>query len=516
MTNFANVTKRLMMLGTMSIASAALVTSASVAQTPKRGGAIVEGLEADFPSLDLVRISALAEREVSLSIYDPLFDVNAKGEVAPYLAESFTVSSDAKVYTIKLRPNVKFHDGTPFDADAVIFNLDRDRDPQSACRCSGQIEIIDHERAIDPLTVEVTLKRPSATLPALLTDTPGMMASPTAVKKDPAAFGNHPVGTGPFVFKEWVKGDHMTFTRNPDYWNKPLPYVDQVTYRPIPNEESRESTLVANGININQNPGPKSIVDAKKNPSLRVTKPEALGTLFIMMNTKTGPTADVRVRQAMAYATDSALIDKAIYYNLYDLVQSPFPRGSSAYQEHVAGFPAFDLKKAQGLIKQVGKPVEITLSIDNTPNTVRLGEILQAMWGKAGIKTKIASFEQHRLIENALTKSYQAEIYRWAGRPDPDPNVYKFFYSKYADERSSNYTAYSNPDMDRLLDEGAQTLDTEKRKDIYRQVSELLAKDSPYAFMFEANFFSISSSKVQGIEAVPDGLIRLRNVWLEQ
>ncbi len=499
-----------------SLAFAAIGSVGAFAQTPKRGGAIVEGLEADFPSLDVVRISALAEREVSLSVYDPLFDVNAKGEVVPYLAESFSVSSDAKVYTIKLRPNVKFHDDTALDADAVVFNLDRDRDPNSACRCLGQIDLIDHVRAIDPLTVEIVLKRPSATLPALLTDTPGMMASPTAIKKDPSGFGNHPVGTGPFVFKEWVKGDHITFTRNPDYWNKPLPYVDQVTYRPIPNEESRQATLVAGGININENPGPKSIVEAQKNASLRAIKTEGLGTVFIMMNTKTGPTADVRVRRAIAFATDRKLIDKAIYYNLYDLVESPFARGSSAYQEHVSGFPAFDLGKAKELVKEIGKPVEVTLSLQNTPDTVRLGEILQAMWAKAGIQTTIQQFEQHRLIENALTKAFQAQVFRWAGRPDPDLNVYKFFYSKYANERSSNYTQYSNPEMDSLLDQGSETLDAAKRKEIYVKVSELLAKDMPYNFLFAASFFSITSSRVHGVEMVPDGLDRLRTVWLDQ
>ena len=486
------------------------------AQAPKRGGTIVEALEADFPSLDVLRISALAEREVALSVYDPLFDVNAKGEVVPYLAEGFSVSSDGKVYTLKLRPGVKFHDGTPMDADAVVFNLDRDRDPSNACRCLGQIGLIDSARAIDPLTVEIVLKQPSATLPALLTDTPGMMASPTAIRKDPKGFGNQPIGTGPFVFKEWAKGDHITLARNPNYWNKPLPHADQVIYRPIPNEESRQATLVTGGINVSQNPGPKSIVEAGKNASLRVIKTEGLGTSFIMMNTKTGPTSDARVRRAIAYATDRRLIDKAIYYNLYEVVESPFARGSSAFQENVRGFPSFDLAKAKDLVKDYGKPIAVTLSLQNTPDTVRLGEILQAMWAKAGIKATIQQFEQHKLIENALTKAFEAQAFRWAGRPDPDLNVYKFFYSRYANERSSNYTQYSNPEMDKLLDQGNETLDPARRKEIYAKVSELLARDVPYNFLFAASFFIITSSRVQGVESVPDGLVRMRTVWLDQ
>jgi len=505
------------LLSALTIAVAAATGSVALADAakPKAGGKIVMGLEADFPSLDVLRVSAIAEREVALAIYDPLFDVDEKGEVVPYLASGYSVSADGTVYTIKLRPGVKFHDGTPFDAAAVVFNIDRDRDPKNTCRCLGQIGLIDHARAIDPLTVEITLKEPSGTLPALLTDTPGMMASPTAIKQDAQAFGNHPVGTGAFVFKEWVKGDHITFTRNADYWNKPLPHADQVTFRPIPSEEARQATLVSGGINISENPGAKSIVNAKKDARLRVVATAGLGTVFVMSNTKTGPTADVRVRRAMAFATDRKLIVKALYYDLYDLVESPFAKGSWAYQAKVPDFPSYDLAKAKALVKDYGQPIEIALSLQNTPDTVRLGEALQAMWQKAGIKVTIQQFEQHRLIENALTKEFQAQIFRWAGRPDPDLNVYKFFYSKYANVRSSNYTQFNNPTMDKLLDEASQAIDQGKRKAIYAQVSGLLAKEMPYNYLFAASFFNITAKQVHGVVPVPDGLVRVRNVWLD-
>ena len=488
---------------------------AADAAKPKAGGSIVMGLEADFPSLDPLRISAIAEREAALAVYDPLFDVDQKGDVVPYLARSSSVSEDGTVYTIKLRAGVKFHDGTSLDAAAVVFNMDRDRDPKNSCRCLGQVDLIDSVRAVDPLTVEIKLKEPSATLPSLLTDTFGMVASPTAIQKDPQGFGSHPVGTGPFVFKEWMKGDHITFTRNADYWNQPLPHADQVTFRPIPSDESREATLISGGINVNENPGPKSVVDAEKTPALRVVKSAGLGSVFIMFNTKHAPTDDVRVRRALAFATDRKLILKALFYDLYDPIEGPFAKGSWAYQEHVPGFPTFDLQQAKALAKDYGKPIEITLTLQNTPLTVRLGEVLQSMWGKIGVKTTLKQVEQHLAIENALTKEYQAEIFRWAGRPDPDGSVYKFFYSKYATVRSSNYTAYTNPAMDKLLDAGLHELDQAKRQKIYADVSGLLAQDVPYSYLFAAQFFNITAEKVHGLVPVPDGLARVRNIWLD-
>jgi peptide/nickel transport system substrate-binding protein len=342
-----------------------------------------------------------------------------------------------------------------------------------------------------------------------------MIASPTAVKQDPQGFGNHPVGTGPFVFKEWVKGDHITLTRNPDYWNKPLPYADQVTFRPIPNDDSREATLISGGININENPGPKSMVDAEKDANLRVIRSAGLGSNFVMFNTRRPPTDDVRVRRALALATDRKLILKAIFFNLYDPIEGPFARGTWAHVEHVPGFATYDLEQAKAEAKAYGKPIELTLTVQNTPLTIRVGEALQAMWGKIGVKTTLKPVEQHLGIENALTKEFQAEIFRWAGRPDPDGSVYKFFNSKYATVRSSNYTQYANPEMDRLLDAGVHELDRGKRKQIYADIAALLAKDVPYDYLFASAFFNITAKKVHGIVPVPDGLARVRNVWLD-
>lgn len=498
------------------VAAAAILASSASVGAPRAGGAIVEGLEADFTTLDVLRIGSLAQREVAMSLFDTLFDINAKGEVVPHLAERFSVSADGLRYAIKLHPGVVFHDGTPLDAEAVAFNLNRVRDPKNACRCLGLLGGIDGVRAVDALTVEVTLKSPSVALLAILSDTPGMMVSPAAIRKDPAAIASNPVGTGPFMLKEWTKGDRIVLVRNPNYWRKPLPYLDQVTYRPIANSESRFATMLAGGIQINQTPGAKAILEARRNPKLSVFRTEALGTYHVMMNMQKGGTADVRVRRALSYATDRKLLVKALYNDLFEPAQSPFPKGSTVYPGSVAGFPDFDLDKAKALVREIGTPVEVTMNVMNSPDVVRLSETLQGMWAKAGIKANLQLLEQSRVNESAFSKNFEMVIYRWSGRPDPDLNTYRFFHSKFAPGRSTNFTQYANPEMDGLLEEGAKTLDPAKRKAIYGRVAELLARDLPYNFLYSANFYTVHAKNLRGLEPVPDGLVRLRAAWLER
>lgn len=504
------------LLACVGVATAVLATPIVWADTPKAGGAIVQGLEADFATLDVLKVGSLAQREVAMSIFDTLFDIDAKGEVVPHLASGYAASPDGKRYTIEIRAGVKFHDGTPLDAEAVAFNLNRVRDPQNACRCLGLLGAIEDVRAVGPLSVEVALKTPFVALPVVLADTPGMMVSPTAIGKDPAAIGNQPVGTGPFKLKEWTKGDRIVLVRNPDYWKKPLPYLDQVTYRPIANDESRFATMVSGGIQINQTPGPKAILEARKNPKLSVFRTEALGTYHVMMNMRKGATADGRVRRALSHATDRKLLNKALFNDLFEPAQSPFPKGSTVYPGPVAGFPDFDLEKARALVKEIGTPVEVTMNVMNSPDIVRLAETLQGMWSKAGIKTTLQLLEQTRVNESAFSKNFEMVIYRWSGRPDPDLNTFRFFHSRFADGRSTNFTQYANPQMDALLEEGASSADTARRKQVYAQVAELLARDLPYNFLYSANFYTVHAKEVRGIDPVPDGLVRLRGVWLDR
>jgi ABC-type transport system substrate-binding protein len=513
-------TRRCMTGGLMAaLAVGAAVAMASAAQAqapaaPRHGGTLTMALEADFPSLDPLRISALAERQVGLAIIDPLFDVDGKGKIVPVLATGYEVLDGGRTYRVKLREGVKFHDGTPFDADAVVFNVERTRDPKNACRCLATLDNIESVKPIDAHTVEFRLKAPDAVLPAILSDSPGLIVSPTAVKADPRSVAQHPVGTGPFVLKEWQQGHKIVVERNPDYWRKGSPYLDRVVFLPLSNEESRQSSLLSGSVDVIESPSPRFITQARANKKLKVETGAGLGSVFLMMNTRTAPFDDVRVRRAIAFATNRPLFIKAIYQNEFPIADDLIGPGMWAHSP-TPNFPRYDPRQARKLLAEYGKPVSFTLGISASPYNTLAAQAFQEMWKDVGINVEIKQIEQARFIRDAITHNFQMAYFRWAGRPDPDLNFYRAFHSRFADQPSSNYTQFSSRKMDELLERGRTTLDRAERQKIYDQASALLADELPYFFLFYATFHNIMSTKVHAGPIIADGVMRMHDVWVE-
>ncbi len=506
-----------MVLSTALVAAVLAPPLAPVeAQTPKRGGTLTIGTEADPPSIDPLRVGSYVERQFAMAILEPLFDLNEKGEIVPFLVETYEVTPDAKHYTLRLRRSIKFHDGTPFNAEAVKFNIDRVRDPANGCRCLALVADIESVTVKDELTVAIALKKPSAVLPAALSDAPGLMGSPTALKANPTRFGNHPIGTGPFKLVEWTKGARFVADRNPDYWREGRPYVDRLVFRGLQNDETRQATMLSGALDIMLYPSPKFVAQARKDKRYVVLEPKGLGSGFIAMNQSKEPTSDLRVRQAIAHATDRKLLLKAVYHNVYPEAHSPFAAGLAAH-EMLDDYPKYDPEKAKKLLAEYGKPVSVKLQGDNTPVTILALQAVQEMWRTVGIKVELTPVDQARSIQNMLTKQFETALFRWTGRPDPDLNTYRFFHSRFAygDKPSANYTNYANPEMDKLLDTGQAALDPLKRIDIYRNVTRLLAKDLPYVFLYHTAFPQVVTRKVHGVRAIPDCIVRVGDVWIE-
>ncbi|HUJ77225.1 MAG TPA: ABC transporter substrate-binding protein, partial [bacterium] len=273
---------------TVLLATVLLLVAAGAAlaagSAPVRGGTLNVGMEADWPTLDPLGMGALSDRQAAQSIYDTLLEMDEHGHIVPNLAEITHVSPDAKSYRIKVRAGVRFHDGTPLDAKAVVFNFKRLLDPANHCRCTADLSSIADVVATGPLEVEFRMKEPFAPLPAVLADVSGMMISPTAVQKEGKDYGAHPVGTGPFVFKEWKRGNYMLAVRNPNYWKPGQPYLDSVYYRPMPDEQTRMAALTAGNIDIYQVPAARDLNEAlhsgDQGPSgLQVVDAGSLGTV---------------------------------------------------------------------------------------------------------------------------------------------------------------------------------------------------------------------------------------------
>jgi peptide/nickel transport system substrate-binding protein len=488
----------------------------AAAQEPKRGGTLTVGLAQDPPIVDPIRTGSFTERQFAIGIYESLLDIDEKGQAVPFLAESFTVSDDVKTYRVKLRPNVKFHDGTPLDAAAVVANLERTRNPANGCRCLSLLGDLVEVKAVDPLTVDFVLSGANASFPTILADAPGIMVSPTAFKADPKTIGTNPVGTGPFKFVEWIRGSRFVMTRNTDYWRPGLPYLDQVVLRGIQNTETLQAAFLSGQTDIIIQPSLQFIAQMKKDKKYIVLQPGGFGYDGVYMNLSEPPFDDQRVRQAIAQSMDRELLRKTLAFGIPQLGYSPFGPGMTAVFQPVPNYPKYDPAKAKDLLAAYGKPVTFTLQYNNSPGTQRLAQSLQEMWGQVGMKVELQPVDQNRIVQNMSSKQFVASLYRFTGRADPHINTYSFFHSKFADVTpSSNYGHYKNPKIDELLEKGVATADPAKRKEIYGELSKILAEDLPYAYLFYVADSIVLSRRVKGVAEVPDGLVRFGSIWLQ-
>src|SRR5215203_5500857 len=288
-------------------------------------GTLYVALEAEPPELDPNLSSAYVDRQVMASLYDKLVDINQQGEIVPMLAKSYDVSDDSKVYTFHLREGVKFHDGTPFNAEAVKFNLDRYQEKDSVR--STEVEPIESVEVVDPMTVRVTLSEPFAPFLAVLTDRAGIMASPKAIKENNGRISKDPVGTGPFKFVERVRGDHITVEKNPDYWREGLPKLDKIIYRGITDENVQYQNLQSGELDLIDSIPLVEVNSLQKSGDYRVSIEPGLGYNGIWLNVTRPPFDNEKLRQAVYHLVDRQAVAKAALRNVGGTpANSPFSK----------------------------------------------------------------------------------------------------------------------------------------------------------------------------------------------
>src|SRR5579875_3329760 len=360
-------------------------TNQTSSTTVKKGGNIVVGLDSDVVTLDPLNSSALVDREVMLNIYDTLVKVNAQNEIEPDLATSWQYKSPTQL-VFTLRTDVKFQDGTPFNADAVVFNINRILTTPSSPRYS-EISDVQSVTAIDSSHVQFNLKAPFSPLLAALTDRAGMMLSPTAVQKLGANLANAPTnaGSGPFEFVDWVKGDHLTSQRNQ------LPYLQSIRYRPITNGSVMFSNLETGNINVAEDIDPTDVAAAQSNPSLIYKQIPGLSFYGFMLNVKAAPLNNVHVRRAIEWAVNRQEIVTSVLKNVGTVAQGPIPPSSWAYDSSFAPY-SYNINQAKAELAQAGdtKGVTFTMLIaSGSPLNTQEAQFIQAELQPAGITMNI-------------------------------------------------------------------------------------------------------------------------------
>jgi 4-phytase/acid phosphatase/peptide/nickel transport system substrate-binding protein len=501
---------------TAAMAALLLLLASPMAAAQKPGGSITVGLELDIAGFDPLKVGVFdtAANMAAALIFDTLTRLDEKGEAQGKLALSWSHSPDFKEWTFKLRPGVTFHDGTPFDAQALKFNFDRQKDPKNKCRCAFYISSIKEVTAIDAGTIVYSLSDPSVNFAKILAfpSSNNVVQSPAAMQGKGDDYNRNPVGTGPFRIKSWIAGDRMVLERNPTYWQEGRPYLDRVTLRPLPDAQARFASLEAGESDLvwDDEYDADNIAKAKKNPALTVHQYAGAGAAVYAFNTKVTPFDDVRVRRALVMAIDRKAMSQAISNGIARPASNPYGDGSWVKCQDDGALP-FDLPKAQALIKEYGKPVAFKMLVTATPRGRTIGQVLQQFWKRAGADMEIEQVDQTAIVTRAFARQFQLTPWRIVDLADPDPQMFANFHTGSPVALAN----YSNPELDLLLERARVTADPDKRSEDYCAVSRLINSEAIWFWTFQNTYYAIAKARLKGLPKLYNGVIDVSPTWLE-
>ncbi len=478
----------------VTVASAVITTGAAAgsgvgaAAKPVKGGTLTIGITNEVPSLDPVRLtvgSLTQGGDRSFLIHGSLMKLNSKtGAIIPGLAESVT-SNDAQTWTLKLRPNVKFSDGTPFDADAVIYGIQRMQDPANAFTGIASVSQIAKMNKVDATTVEFRLTQPNGSFPVTFTDSVGMIGSPTAIKADPRGYGTKPVGAGPFTLKEWVRDRTITLVRNPNYWDQPRPYLDQIVFRVIPDQATLANAFSSgevDAIHVASGPALKAAEADPKN--LRGFDPtKSSGAIGMACNLDKAPCNDVRYREALSLSFDFKLA-KSVFladfnYPANTLQCMPWGPGSPYCAKDVK--VKYNPEKAKKLfadVKADGINTDLTYTYNTgTTSAVSNGEWIQQQLAKVGVKVTPVAVSTNDYVTITNQHTFQGAIVYNPPLLDMSARFYNDWHSSGGPNGGRDVALFNNASLDVALEKGRNALKLDDRIAGFQEAQRIIAKN---------------------------------------
>jgi peptide/nickel transport system substrate-binding protein len=474
------------------------------------------GLAEDPDILDPTLARTLVGRIVFASFCDKLFDIDEKLNIVPQLALSHETSSDGKEVTIKLRPGVKFQDGEPLDAEAAKFSLDRHLTMQGSFR-KPELAALDHVDVVDPLTIKLALKTPFSPLIAQLTDRAGMMVSPKAAKEAGDKFGLRPVCAGPYKFVERVQQDRIVFEKFADYWDKDKVHIDRIVYLPLVDATVRLANLKSGGLDLIERLLATDIKAVQSDPKLKLSSAIELGyqgvTLNIGKDKAKGPLSQsAKVRQALDLSIDREAINQVVFNGEFKPGNQWLNPDHPYYQKAFPVRPR-DIAKAKALLKEAGvtAPVSVDFMVPKGAETEAVAQVIQSMAAEAGFDIKIRVTEFATSLKQAEAGEYQAYMLAWSGRIDPDGNSYVFLKTG----APQNYSAWSNPDADKALDDARLITDQAQRKAVYEKLTKVALDEEPILYIYHRKILIAHTTRLEGYKQMPDGLVRVVGLKLK-
>jgi peptide/nickel transport system substrate-binding protein len=474
------------------------------------------GIAEDPDVLDPAQGATFVGRIVFASFCDKLIDTDPKLNYVPQLATAWEWSSDNKALSLKLRPNVVFHDGTPLDAEAVKINLDRYRTADYSKRRS-ELKTVINVVVVDPLTVRLELSQPDAPLLSILADRAGMMLSPKAIASLGQNIATKPVCAGPFKFVERVPQQKIVFEKFEEYWDKQNIHLQQVVYMPMADVTVRTTNVRSGSLEIAERLQPSDLKEIARDKRVKIATSTALAYNVMSINIANGPRAstsvlakDPRVREALEMAIDRQIIMQVVFDGEFVATNQPQAVDSPWYIKD-RPVPQRDVEKAKKLLAEAGvsKP-SFTLSVTQNPVDGQIAQVIQSMAGEAGFDVKVEVLESNTLTGNTNKGVYDAATVIWSGRTDPDGNISIWL----ACDGFLNWGKYCNKDVDAALAAARSKVNPTERLVDYTKAAHIYLQDRPHLFLFNHKWIWALSAKTDGFVPNPDGIIRLRGVKL--
>jgi peptide/nickel transport system substrate-binding protein len=497
-----------------------LVLPAGAAHAQKK--TLVVALNQDPDILDPTLSRTYVGRIIYSQMCEKLYEIDEGLRIFPQLAADLPAFSDGgKTVTIKLRPGVKFNDGTPMTAEAVRFSLDRHLNMKGSNRRS-ELELVNSIEVVDPLTVRLRLKAPFSPLVAILADRAGMPVSPTAVNKLGDKFGTAPVCVGPWSFVERVPQDRIVLEKSTHYFDPSQAKFDRIVFRIIPDDNVRLANLRSGDIDMMHLVGPTDAASLRKEGRFEVSSVTGIGYsgLTINLRNKTGkapqppgdlgtPLAnDPRVREALDLSIDRNALNQVAWDGQYTPGCTPISPVSPFYDKS-RKCPTRDVAKAKRLLAEAGLAggYSFEMTIVNDPQQRRVGEVIQGMAKEAGFNISLRPSEFASALNDDDAGKLQAFLIGWSGRVDPDANIHEF----HTCGGSLNTTRACDESIDALLNKAREVSDQGQRVALYRQAVEKFAfARRNILYLYHLNYIVAYPKNLKGYKGVPDGLIRIK------
>ena len=479
--------------------------------TPKPGGTLKVAWDAEWVSLDPHLSSAYSSFAVLANVVEGLTTFDNDIKLTPDLAESWEQSDDGLTWTFHLRHGVKFSNGREMTSADVLYSFQRIIDPQLG---SGRVNSCGGSDATfaapDDYTFTITTTTPNGILPITAATAAGCaIVAPESAGADGQIV--IPIGTGPFTIEDVQGTTSMKLVKNPDYWQTGFPYLDEVDINVIPENSSRVAALLGGEADLILNPPSESYDELKNNADVVLSETPLLQYSYMALNNEVDPLSNALVRQAIAYAIDRDQICQAGEFGLCTVIDGPTAPGSPWYFDYAPY--THDVAKAKDLLSQAGYPDGFSMTLMPTStyeNTVRQAQVVQQNLADVGITATINAPEWAQWLELEGAGNYDAYLCGWVGLTDAD----SYFYLQQHTGEVFNFTGYSNPEVDKLLEEGRSTSDFDTRYAIYEQANKMVVDDAPYVYFYSPLGLRAWKPYVEGFVNRPDQLNVLWTTWL--